>query len=297
MTTTNMGICFGVSLISSNNQSNGHHQLSSASSTHMAVSQLSSPSSLMLNNHYPHHHHHGNNNENVIMSTKLIDMATATNVFDFLLTNHGELFPGDVNFGSNSLAQRNASFYHRHANVTATPAEPPVPNNPDITNYKHSPSNQHITNTNTSLNTTPNLSDHHNSHHNSGGGGAASHRHSVMLNDSLNTSLNESQSSSAATSQLQNSSYSKFSTAASPSSSLNINHINRHVKNNSIDIRYLDVSENNSTSPTALGLNNTITASNNNNNNNQNKASNVVVGAAFPSISTQINASSTVSLE
>lgn len=66
MTTSNMGICFGVSLLSSsgplNNKSNS------------------------LNGH--------NRNE-----PRGIDMATATNVFDFLLTNHKELFSEDIDFG------------------------------------------------------------------------------------------------------------------------------------------------------------------------------------------------------
>lgn len=57
MTTSNMGICFGVSLLSNNGPLN--------------------------------------NNKSEL---KVIDMATATNVFDFLLTNHSDLFQEDIDF-------------------------------------------------------------------------------------------------------------------------------------------------------------------------------------------------------
>lgn len=61
-----MGICFGISLLSSNGPLNNK--------------------SNSLNGH--------NRNE-----SRGIDMATATNVFDFLLTNHKELFSEDIDFG------------------------------------------------------------------------------------------------------------------------------------------------------------------------------------------------------
>lgn len=102
MTTTNMGICFGVSLISSNmtsgGQTNGH--LSSPSSVQMSSgvpsSNLSSPS--------------GTPQHSASFTGKVIDMATATNVFDFLLTNHIELFPGDISFlGANNASTAGSS--------------------------------------------------------------------------------------------------------------------------------------------------------------------------------------------
>lgn len=99
-----MGICFGVSLISSNmtsgGQTNGH--LSSPSSVQMSsggnnvASNLSSPS--------------GTPQHSASFTGKVIDMATATNVFDFLLTNHIELFPGDISFlGANNASGTGSS--------------------------------------------------------------------------------------------------------------------------------------------------------------------------------------------
>jgi hypothetical protein len=95
MTTSNMGICFGVSLLSSggplNNKSNS----------------LSGP---------------GKN------EPRVIDMATATNVFDFLLTNHKELFSEDIDFSSkknySTLSRATASLIskdlqHEHSNLSA----------------------------------------------------------------------------------------------------------------------------------------------------------------------------------
>ena len=73
MTSSNMGICFGVSLLSNNgplnNKNNNHHK----------------------------------------SETKVIDMATATNVFDFLLTNHHEIFAEDIDFSSNSTSHKKAN--------------------------------------------------------------------------------------------------------------------------------------------------------------------------------------------
>lgn len=102
-----MGICFGVSLISSNSTSSSSTaHLSSPSTVQMGnssnVSQIiatnTSPSSGSSSSSTPQH-------ETSLSSTtckKVIDMATATNVFDFLLCNHNELLPGDINFLSAS---------------------------------------------------------------------------------------------------------------------------------------------------------------------------------------------------
>ena len=70
---------------------------------------------------------------------------------------------------------------------------------------------------------------------------------------------------------------------ASTSTNLSTFHVNRHIKNNSIDMRYLDV-ENGTAS-------NQQTSSSSNN---QNAAANK---ASFPPLATQTNASSTLSLE
>ncbi len=77
MTNSNMGICFGVSLLSSNNLLNSSNNSSSSNSLNTSQSDYN--------------------------SSKTIDMATATNVFDSLLTNHENLFPGEINFLTTSL--------------------------------------------------------------------------------------------------------------------------------------------------------------------------------------------------
>ena len=65
MTTSNLGICFSVSLLNN---------------TGMNTSMTSSING--LNSNYS--------------DSKTIDMSTAAQIFDFILTNHKELFPGDI---------------------------------------------------------------------------------------------------------------------------------------------------------------------------------------------------------
>ena len=85
-----MGICFGVSLLSSNGP-------------------LNNMSNSVLNN---------------LQSDRVIDMATATNVFDFLLTNQSELFPEEINFsqpakmnpGYSTLSRSTGSTYNSNNN-------------------------------------------------------------------------------------------------------------------------------------------------------------------------------------
>jgi hypothetical protein len=90
MNSTNMGICFGVSLITNTNN-NGSTNTNSANQLGNISSSSISPSSISTDN---------------TGINKYIDMSTATNVFDFLLTNHKELFPDEINFiisNTNSL--------------------------------------------------------------------------------------------------------------------------------------------------------------------------------------------------
>ena len=85
-----MGICFGVSLLSSNGP-------------------LNNMSNSVLSN---------------MQSDRSIDMATATNVFDFLLTNQSELFPEEINFsqpaktnpGYSTLSRSTGSTYNSNSN-------------------------------------------------------------------------------------------------------------------------------------------------------------------------------------
>lgn len=86
-----------------------------------------------------------------------------------------------------------------------------------------------------------------------------------------------------------NSSVSTTNSPSNQSTSTNLStfHVNRHIKNNSIDMRYLDV-ENGTAS-------NQQTSSNSSSSNNQNATA--ANKASFPPLATQTNASSTLSLE
>ena len=89
MNNTNLGICFGVSLLSNSATLNMNVTSSNASN-----SQNGSPFDSISN--------------------KSIDMATATNVFDFILNNHKELLPGEINFVTNSI--RSKPSFHQSTN-------------------------------------------------------------------------------------------------------------------------------------------------------------------------------------
>lgn len=177
MTTTNMGICFGVSLLSSSKS------LNSSSS----INNLSSQAT-------------GNE------SSKSIDMTTATNVFDFLLTNHHELFPGELNFLTGANLTSRKSYVQSSTKTSNT-------HSGEISNYElRSNHNQN----NTSYSSEQNLSH--------------SNRYSVMINDSFN-SAHEANTNSPFTKPMHNS----IASPSPSSSSSNITNINRHIKNNSMD--------------------------------------------------------------
>ena len=89
MTNTNLGICFGVSLLSNSSAINMN---------------IVSP--------YTITNHNSSSIENA--PVKSIDMATATNVFDFILNNHKELFPGEISFSTNSI--RSKPSFHQSTN-------------------------------------------------------------------------------------------------------------------------------------------------------------------------------------
>jgi hypothetical protein len=282
MTTTNMGICFGVSLISSNSGNN--NQLNSVSTAQ--ISSLSSSSGV------------NQQEAATMMPTKMIDMATATNVFDFLLTNHNELLPGDINFlgsGTNTLNTRQPpSFYQSSSKLPSLQGGENLNNN----NNNNNSNNTTNTNTTTTNNTVKQIIANHTFSGNSNNNSSISerenlsNRYSVMVNDSpttsvTNASLNDSQSNHNHHQQHPNTSFHKYSNnvgasnmnSPSNSSILATQHVNRHIKNNSIG--YLDVGEN--------GGGGSPISNNSNNQNNINKV--------FPPIATQTNASSTVSLE
>ncbi|CAF0707004.1 unnamed protein product [Brachionus calyciflorus] len=185
MTTTNMGICFGVSLLSSSKS------MSSSSS----INNLSSASQ-----------------SGYETSGRSIDMATATNVFDFLLTNHYELFPGEINFLTGAGLTARQSFHQTSNKSTNIQSG-------EQFNYR-----EHKTSLNTS---TTSFSEPTSSTH--------SNRYSVMVNES---SLNDSPNNFNFVKQ-QNLANNSF-VSPSPSSSNKISHINRHIKNNSIDANFTD---------------------------------------------------------
>lgn len=93
MNNTNLGICFGVSLLSN----------SATLNMNVAPSNISSSQ---------------NGSAMDSISNKSIDMATATNVFDFILNNHKELLPGEINFVTNSI--RSKPSFHQSTNSLYT---------------------------------------------------------------------------------------------------------------------------------------------------------------------------------
>jgi DNA-binding ferritin-like protein len=99
MNNTNMGICFGVSLLS--NSSTLNMNITSTSNSSASSYSLSQSDINTITAAAP-------------TVVKSIDMATATNVFDFLLNNHKDLFPGEINFSSNSI--RSKPSFHQSNN-------------------------------------------------------------------------------------------------------------------------------------------------------------------------------------
>lgn len=198
MTTQNMGICFGVSLTGVNSNtiksSGSINSLSSAS-----VSQFSSLSSAQENSNY---------------SGRPIDMTTAANIFDFLLTNHYDLFPGEISFTSGSSLTTKQSFYQASNKISSI--------------QSGDQTNPHLKSKD--LNSSVNESyQGHNSNTN---------RYSVMVNDSVN-SLNDTPSQNSPFSKISSNNTSFNTSVQSPSNS-SITHVNRHVKNNSMDIKFID---------------------------------------------------------
>ena len=110
MTNTNMSICFGVSLLSNSSTLNMNIQPSSHSNLNASMNQLNGNNTSMSTPNGP-------NNEN--SPPKSIDMATATNVFDFVLNNHRELFPGEISFTSNSIRSK-PSFHQSNTSIYST---------------------------------------------------------------------------------------------------------------------------------------------------------------------------------
>jgi hypothetical protein len=111
MTNSNMGICFGVSLLSSNNLMINNNNNNSASSNSLNLSQSDTNSTTTTTTTIT------NNNSN----NKTIDMATATNVFDFLLTNNDRLFPIEMQFLiPNLISKPSINRLHNNNNNNAT---------------------------------------------------------------------------------------------------------------------------------------------------------------------------------
>lgn len=98
-----MGICFGVSLLSSNNLMINNNNNNSASSNSLNLSQSDT-----------------NNTTTTNSNSKTIDMATATNVFDFLLTNNDRLFPIEMQFLIPNLISKPSinRLYNNNNNAT-----------------------------------------------------------------------------------------------------------------------------------------------------------------------------------
>jgi hypothetical protein len=220
MTSTNMGICFGVSLISNTNNNN-------------SISSQQGNASLSPENH---------SNSQIIQ--KSIDMSTATNVFDFLLTNHSELFPGDVNFNmSNSNSLKSTGNVYNFSNNSAhlmTNTMNNNNNNNNNTNMKSVSSKVIIDSSlNNSHNTVQNNLDQNTP-------SSLASRHYLLNDSSLNEhtpSIVSSMSQQFGMQQLpsqQVPSQPSFKSSASslthsPSNASQYGNVNRHVKQNSID--------------------------------------------------------------
>lgn len=99
-------------------------------------------------------------------SLKSIDMSTATNVFDFILTNHVELLPGDINFLNSPNSKLNSSAIQlrrqelNNVSVQQSPSsfvQSPYKDDDSLqTSLKTSLNNQSFNNTNKSFNRTEN---------------------------------------------------------------------------------------------------------------------------------------------
>ena len=218
-----MSICFGVSLLSNNAALNGSNNaivLSPPSST-VSNSITNAGSSI---------------NEGSMPSGKSIDMATATNVFDFILNNYKELFSA----ASAAVSSNTSSVYSNGGQPAPATAVEPRPQ-------------QRLKNSTVSLNfinsrqpafeqTNPgfHLRDHHSD-------SPHSNRYSVMIIDNSssepvntfskaafhNNSQPQSQHSPTSLS-------SSTSTSTLTTSNSNITNMNRHIKKSSLDSRFVD---------------------------------------------------------
>jgi hypothetical protein len=188
-----------------------------------------------ISNHHHHHHHH-----------KSIDMNTATNVFDFLLTNHAELFPGEINFltgaqsyMSNDKLSLSSSSSFTVKQMLASSGSLSKAN--ELLNSHQAMNNSSASIQSRQHQTTPllgNISEQH----------VASNRYSVMINDTSMSELNSSSHSKFNnTSLFSPSSTSLINTV--PSSSVNVARAaaaqaqaqaiaTRHSKKNSMDSKF-----------------------------------------------------------
>jgi hypothetical protein len=113
MTASNMGICFGVSLLSNSN----------------AISN--NTNNTTNNNNNSNGESNSNDNQN-------IDMATSTNIFDFILTNHHILFPENNNNVNSSTPSTSNSYSLTKSNFMSMKVKA---NTNNINNKLNNPSN------------------------------------------------------------------------------------------------------------------------------------------------------------
>lgn len=225
MTSTNMGICFGVSLLSNNNGSSQNIN---------NTSQLGSGSMSSIDH----------NHENSSSPPKYIDMSIATTVFDFLLTNHSELFPGDINFNltNTSSLKSSGSIYHSSSNSSHSLNTKTVTSlNQQIQSLKNAESSS-------------NLNINHNMINNSSSTplfesntpSSVASRHYLLNDSSINEHTPSIVSSMShqfgmqqlnTTPQPQNIKLNNHSSFTETPQSNSINNLNRHVKQNSLDNR------------------------------------------------------------
>lgn len=284
-----MGICFGVSLLGS----------SSSLKTSASIPNLSASvaASLAASSQQQHHITGYEDRDSTSPTNNSIDMNTATNVFDFLLTNHAELFPGEINFltgqyngGSSSNGTSNGG------NISIIQQIPSLTVKQMMNTTNGNRSNDQVV--------ARSYNQYHDGSPANGSIGfttPSSNRYSIMISDNSlgelhNMPLTSSTKSMSINNQSNNNSYVASAASAlvtpSPSSSFLIS---KHNKKNSMDSKFVVAGETPSSSlhhhhhANSMSHHDTSPPFNNN--------------SSFTSMNTssklanQINASSTISLE
>ena len=291
-----MGICFGVSLLSNNSAiSNGNTNSNSVNS--MALSPPSSTISNSIANLNAGAHDNISISSLQSSTVKSIDMATATNVFDFLLNNHVDLFPTSGDYSSQkppSNLNYSASNQNNNNNTSINNSSINNSNNKSLTSPDSS--TPPVVSKITSNGGTADPDTYQQLYHQHTASISSSHHHanphnrySVMINDRKfmenyggaaettaavsAVNLNHKSSFNAGTTSVfsngaaqSNNSPSHLLSSSISTSTLaisngmpngQISNLNRHIKKNSLDSRFVDSTNELTASNTSLSSNKT----------------------------------------